>query len=215
MLLVDGLADRLKLKEDFMDKKEINIVYKDVDELIPYVNNPRDNAGAVDAVASSIKNFGFKVPIVVDKGNEIVTGHTRLLAAKKLDMKKVPVIIADDLSEAEVKAFRLADNKVGELADWDFNILSAELAELENMDMSQFGFDDFIEDNFDTDFELPDNDAPLSKTMTFTFSNAQFDAINDALDEIELNDYDVVDNNNVNGNKLYKLVMEWRDQLRK
>lgn len=130
-------------------------------------------------------------------------------------MDKVPVIIADDLSEAEVKAFRLADNKVSELAEWDFNILSAELAELENFDMSEFGFDDFIEDNFDTDFELPDNDSPLSKTMTFTFSNAQFDAIKDALNEIELNEFDVVDNKNANGNKLYKLVMEWRDQLRK
>lgn len=127
MLLVDGLADRLKLKEVFMDKKEINIVYKDIDELIPYVNNPRDNANAVDAVASSIKNFGFKVPIVVDRGNEIVTGHTRLLAAKKLGMEKVPVIIADDLSEAEVKAFRLADNKVGELAQWDLEALENEL----------------------------------------------------------------------------------------
>ena len=105
----------------------MNIVYKNVDELIPYVNNPRDNAGAVDAVASSIKNFGFKVPIVIDKGNEIVTGHTRLLAAKKLDMDKVPVIIADDLSEAEVKAFRLADNKVGELAQWDLEALENEL----------------------------------------------------------------------------------------
>lgn len=198
-----------------MNNKRIDIVYKNVDELIPYVNNPRDNANAVDAVASSIKNFGFKVPIVVDKGNEIVTGHTRLLAAKKLSMDKVPVIIADDLSEAEVKAFRLADNKVSELAEWDFNILSAELAELENFDMSEFGFDDFIEDNFDTDFELPDNDSPLSKTMTFTFSNAQFDAIKDALNEIELNEFDVVDNKNANGNKLYKLVMEWRDQLRK
>ena len=128
-----------------MDKKEINLVYKSVDELIPYVNNPRDNANAVDAVASSIKNFGFKVPIVVDKGNEIVTGHTRLLAAKKLTMEKVPVIIADDLSEAEVKAFRLADNKVGELADWDWSLLDSEFEELKNMDldfdMEDFGFD--------------------------------------------------------------------------
>ena len=145
MLLVGGLADRLKLKEDFMDKKEINIVYKNVEELIPYVNNPRDNAGAVDAVTSSIKNFGFKVPLVVDKGSEIVTGHTRLLAAKKLDMEKVPVIIADDLSEAEVKAFRLADNKVGELADWDWSLLDSEFEELKEMeldfDMEEFGFD--------------------------------------------------------------------------
>lgn len=77
-----------------MDKKEINIVYKSVDELIPYVNNPRDNAGAVDAVASSIKNFGFKVPIVVDKGNEIVTGHTRLLAAKKLGLEDLRSLLS-------------------------------------------------------------------------------------------------------------------------
>lgn len=110
-----------------MDKKEINIVYKSVDELIPYVNNPRDNKKAVDAVASSIKNFGFKVPIVVDSQNEIVTGHTRLLAAKKLDMGKVPVIVADDLTDNEVKAFRLADNKVGELAQWDLEALENEL----------------------------------------------------------------------------------------
>lgn len=130
------------LKGGIMNKKEINIVYKSVDELIPYVNNPRDNANAVDAVASSIKNFGFKVPIVIDKGNEIVTGHTRLLAAKKLGMDKVPVIIADDLSEAEVKAFRLADNKVGELADWDFEALELELEELEGSDLFT-GFEEF------------------------------------------------------------------------
>ncbi|WP_243343575.1 ParB N-terminal domain-containing protein [Anaerococcus sp. AGMB09787] len=110
-----------------MIKDRIDVIYKNVDDLIPYVNNPRDNANAVDAVASSIKNFGFKVPIVVDKGNEIVTGHTRLLAAKKLGMEKVPVIVADDLTQNEVKAFRLADNKVGELAQWDFEALENEL----------------------------------------------------------------------------------------
>lgn len=136
-----------------MDKKEINIVYKSVEELIPYVNNPRDNANAVDAVASSIKNFGFKVPIVVDKGNEVVTAHTRLLAAKKLNMKKVPVIIADDLSEAEIKAFRLADNKVGELAEWDWSLLEAEFEELNNMDldfdMEEFGFEDLEKEVLD------------------------------------------------------------------
>lgn len=128
-----------------MNKKEINIVYKDIEELIPYVNNPRDNSGAVDAVASSIKNFGFKVPIVVDRGNEIVTGHTRLLAAKKLGMKKVPVIVADDLTQNEVKAFRLADNKVGELAQWDLEALENELGGVEGIDMTQFGFDELEE----------------------------------------------------------------------
>lgn len=147
--------------------KAIKIVYKSVDELIPYVNNPRDNKNAVDAVASSIKNFGFKVPIVIDKENEIVTGHTRLLAAKKLGMDQVPVIVADDLSEAEVKAFRLADNKVSELADWDWSLLEVELENLEDLDlefdMEEFGFDlisdngeytDVIEDEFND--EIPE-----------------------------------------------------------
>lgn len=96
------------------------MVYKNVDELIPYINNPRDNENAVDAVASSIKNFGFKVPIVIDSENEIVNGHTRLKAAKKLGIEEVPCIVADDLSEAQIKAFRLADNKVSELADWNW-----------------------------------------------------------------------------------------------
>ena len=112
-------------------------------DLIPYVNNPRQNDDAVDAVASSIKNFGFKVPIVVDGQNEIVNGHTRLKAAKKLGLDEVPVIVADDLTPEQIKAFRLADNKVGEIAEWDEDALSVELEELENLDfdMSEFGFE--------------------------------------------------------------------------
>lgn len=129
-----------------MIKSKIDIVYKSVDELIPYVNNPRHNENAVDAVASSIKHFGFKQPIVIDSKNEIVAGHTRLLASKKLGLKEVPVIIADDLTEAQVKAFRLADNKVGELASWDYELLDLELEEIEiedlDFDMEDFGFDD-------------------------------------------------------------------------
>lgn len=154
-----------------MSKKEINIVYKEVGDLIPYINNPRDNSNAIDAVASSIKNFGFKVPIVVDKGNEIVTGHTRLLAAKKLGMDQVPVIIADDLSEAEVKAFRLADNKVSELAEWDWSLLDTEIDELKNMDldfdMEDFGFEDFEEEIMTTKQKISENDytSPLNETF--------------------------------------------------
>ncbi|MFN0604412.1 DNA modification methylase [Facklamia hominis] len=142
-----------------MDKTKI--IYKPVDELIPYINNPRKNDQAVDAVASSINNFGFKVPIVIDKYGEIVTGHTRLKAAKKLGLKEVPVIIADDLTENQVRAFRLADNKVAELAEWDEEILQAEL-DLTDFDMEQFGFEEMQEivsdEAFDDDFEedLPD-----------------------------------------------------------
>ena len=92
-------------------------------ELIPYSNNPRNNDSAVDAVAASIKEFGFKVPIIIDNYNVIVAGHTRLKAAQKLGLEKVPCIKADDLTPEQLKAFRLADNKVSELATWDFDKL--------------------------------------------------------------------------------------------
>lgn len=114
-------------------------------ELIPYSNNPRNNESAVDAVAASIEEFGFKVPIIIDKDNVIVAGHTRLKAAQKIGLEKVPCIKADDLTPEQLKAFRLADNKVGELATWDFAKLEEELTELDSLDldfdMSEFGFD--------------------------------------------------------------------------
>ena len=93
----------------------------------PYDRNPRRNDNAVDAVAASIREFGFRQPIVVDRDGVIIVGHTRLKAAKKLGMKEVPVLVADDLTEEQVKAYRLADNKAGELAGWDFAELEEEL----------------------------------------------------------------------------------------
>ena len=111
-------------------------------DLKPYPNNPRINDNAVDAVAKSIKEFGFKVPIVIDKNNIIVTGHTRLKAAIKLGLKEVPAIRADDLTDDQIKAFRLADNKTGELAEWDFEKLEMELAEID-IDMTEFEFELF------------------------------------------------------------------------
>ena len=121
----------------------MKIIEKKLSELTPYANNPRLNDGAVDAVAASIKAFGFKVPLVVTADGVIVAGHTRLKAAQKLGLKTVPCIVADDLTPEQVKAFRLADNKVGELADWDFEKLDLELEELD-FDMTPFGFDDEV-----------------------------------------------------------------------
>lgn len=118
-----------------------------VSELKEYENNPRHNDGAVSAVAESIKQFGFKVPIVVDRDNVIVAGHTRLKAARQLGLDAVPCIVADDLTPEQIKAFRLADNKTGELAEWDFSALEIELAELSEIDMSAFGFDESIFDD--------------------------------------------------------------------
>ena len=131
----------------------IQIVYKKIDELKPYSRNPRNNDGAVDAVAASIKQFGFKVPIVIDTDCEIIAGHTRLKAAKKLGIAEVPCIIADDLTPDQIKAFRIADNKTAELADWDFELLQLELDDIK-LDMSEFGFDtvepgEAYEDNYE------------------------------------------------------------------
>lgn len=117
------------------------IIWRKPDDLTPYENNPRINDGAVDAVAASIKQFGFKVPIVVDSNGVVVTGHTRLKAAKKLGLGSVPVIVADDLTPEQVKAFRLADNKTGELAQWDIDKLDIELDGIADIDMGDFGFD--------------------------------------------------------------------------
>lgn len=176
-----------------MIKNKIDIIYKNVDELIPYVNNPRHNENAVDAVASSIKNFGFKQPIVIDSKNEIVAGHTRLLASKKLGLEEVPVIIADDLTEAQVKAFRLADNKVGELASWDYELLDLELEDIEienlDFDMSEFGFED---DSFDMSYIDELNEEGLSMTrgdndyftMSLTFPIEKEQLINDYINDV-------------------------------
>lgn len=142
----------------------INIALKD---LKPYENNPRKNDDAVKYVAESIKEFGFKVPIVIDKNNVIVAGHTRYKAAKKLKMSEVPCIIADDLTDEQIKAFRLADNKVAEKAEWDFDLLNAELDDIIDLDMELFGFEDALQDDaeeaVEDEFEVELPAEPKSK----------------------------------------------------
>lgn len=143
----------------------MNIVGMKLKDLKPYKNNPRKNDNAVDDVANSIKEFGFKVPIIIDKDNEIVAGHTRYKAAKKLGLKDVPCIVADDLTEEQIKAFRLVDNKVSEKAEWDFGLLNLELQDVGEIDMSLFGFtdiDDLVLDVDDEDF-LKDTEITKEK----------------------------------------------------
>jgi len=142
----------------------MKIIEKKTSELIPYANNPRKNEKAVDIVASSIKNYGFKVPIVIDQKNEIVTGHTRLKAAEKLGMEKVPCIIADDLTPSQIKAFRLVDNKTAEYSDWDIEKLNIELEDLPELEDFGFempeidlGYDEEKED------EMPENIETICK----------------------------------------------------
>lgn len=147
----------------------MEIIYKKLDEIRPYANNPRNNDNAVDAVAASIREYGFKQPIVIDVNGEIVAGHTRLKAAKKLGLKEVPCILADDLTPEQVKAYRLADNKVAEFASWNFEILDSELSEIIDIDMSAFGFveseidEDIIDEFFESD--IGDNAERKTKTI--------------------------------------------------
>lgn len=118
----------------------MNINWVMLDEIHPYENNPRHNDDAVQYVANSIKEFGWKQPIVVDKDGVIIAGHTRYKAAQKLGLEKVPVITADDLTEEQVKAYRLADNKTGEFAQWDMDLLNQELEDILDINMDDFGF---------------------------------------------------------------------------
>lgn len=133
----------------------MQIVEKNLNELTPYENNPRDNDEAVQYVAASIREFGFKVPIVIDKDGVIVAGHTRYKAAQELGLETVPCIVADDLSPEQVRAFRLADNKTGEMAGWNYEMLELELEAID-INMAEFGFDfDVFHDNDDELDEKP------------------------------------------------------------
>jgi ParB-like chromosome segregation protein Spo0J len=131
-----------------MAQKKLEIKNFKIEEIHPYENNPRFNKDAVSKVAASIKKFGFKNPILVDKDNVIIAGHTRLEAAKKLKLDEVPCIVASDLTEKQAKALRLADNKVAEFSTWDYLKLDQELAELgDAFDFKDFGFGGALADD--------------------------------------------------------------------
>lgn len=146
-----------------MKEEKREIVYKSLDEIKPYERNARNNDNAVDSVANSVKQFNFNVPITVDKNGVIVSGHTRYKAAKKLGLERVPVIVLDDLTDEEIKAYRLADNKTGELADWNIELLNDELQDLSltDIDMSNFGFDfNLFEDDKEAKEDGFDEEVP-------------------------------------------------------
>jgi hypothetical protein len=205
-------------------KSKIKVEYKDINKIIPYINNPRKNAAAVDKVAASIKEFGFKNPIIVDAENVIVAGHTRLLAAQKLELKEVPVIKADDLTENQIKAYRIADNKTSEFAEWDMELLEVEFEGLDDI-FTGFSTDEidkllhrgfnYDSSEFGEDFSLPSGDKNPIEQRTFTLHEKQAELIDYAMNIIK-NNYEVEDiesfgNSNNNGNLLYMVVKEWAE----
>ena len=138
---------------------KLEIKYIPIEEITPYKNNPRINEDAIPFVMNSIKEFGFKNPIILDKNNIVVAGHTRLESAKRLKMEEIPCIYADDLTEEQIKAYRLADNKVSEKSMWDYDKLEEELDNILDIDMSKF---DFNIDNFE--IEIPEEKEETEKS---------------------------------------------------
>jgi len=134
------------------------LVFLPLKNLKPYENNPRFNQDAVDEVVASIQEFGFRNPIIVDKNNVIVCGHTRYLALKRLKWSEpVPCLVAKELTDEQIKAYRLADNKVGELASWNVDLLLEELDGIADIDMSVFGFDLELPDELEIEKDYEDD----------------------------------------------------------
>lgn len=138
----------------------MEIITIPISELHAYENNPRCNDGAVQTVANSIQEFGFRVPVLVDQNRVIIAGHTRVKAAAQLSMDAIPCVIIDDLTEEQIQAFRIVDNKTSELSGWDFERLSQELEDLADIDWSAFGFVDADEEALFADTE----EKPLEET---------------------------------------------------
>ena len=169
----------------------MQILQKPIGDITPYEKNPRKNDSAVDAVADSIREFGWQQPIVIDKDGVIIAGHTRYKAAKKLKCKEVPVVIAENLTDEQARAYRLADNKTGELARWDFTSLEEELAGFSKIDMSEFGFSQgesvfsIFENDENGDVMRQKNDNLVSEyfDVTFTFNKMYEPQIKDYMKE--------------------------------
>lgn len=154
-------------------EKDIEMI--NVNELEPYKNNPKEhNEAQVTKIAKSIKDFGFSVPIITDDKNNIIAGHGRYLASKKLQLDEVPVIKKANMTEAKIKAFRLADNKVAE-SNWDYELLEQEILSLQQEGFADLtGFDDdeiqSLSENIDIDdfFEENEKDSQEKNTTVHT-----------------------------------------------
>ena len=188
----------------------LKVQYWPIDEVHPYPNNPRNNDDAAEYVANSISEFGWQQPIVVDTDGTIIAGHTRLKAAELLGMDTVPVVVADNLTPAQVSAYRLADNKVAEAATWDMEALAVELEGLEvDFDMTMFDFDAGISiDGFGEDFELPDGEAPEFKTVSLHMTAEQYELFEEMQEQVDASGED----GNMAARQVCEVIRQWQAQ---
>ena len=180
-------------------------------DIVPYENNPRHNDNAVDAVKESIRQCEYIAPIVIDEDNVILAGHTRAKALEALGKDEVDVMQVTGLTDEQKRKYRLLDNKTNEVATWDFNALALEIADLD-FEGFDFGFEELVpDDDYGTDFELPDGDKSEICTMSFTLHEEQKELIEYALsitmDEVT----ETFGNTNKNGNALYEVVRQWAE----
>jgi hypothetical protein len=188
----------------------VNIKTLPLKDVHPYERNPRKNAAAVKGVVASIREFGFLVPLVIDRNHEIVAGHTRYKAAQSLGMKEVPCVIADELTEDQIKAFRLADNKVGEMAQWDMDLLPLELQGI-MLPMTDFGFQAISDEEFSDKFTLDTGEKKPFQQISITVHDEQAKLMLAAIKYVYEQQAvtETFGNENHNGNGLYEVVREW------
>ena len=191
----------------------MNILQLPLEEVHPYENNPRKNDNAVDAVAASIRQYGFLVPLVISADHEIITGHTRYKAAGWLGLPTVPCVIADELTDEQIKAFRLVDNKVGELAQWDVDLLPLELADIAQ-DLSVFGFESISEEEFGEEFTLDSGEKKPYQQISLTLHDKQAELIMACIDYVHTHEEvrETFGNENRKGNGVYEVVRQWAEQ---
>ena len=186
-------------------------------EIKPYGKNPRKNDGAVDAVAESIKQCGYCSPIVVDENYEVLAGHTRLKALKKLGRKECEVVVKEGLTEEQKQKYRILDNKTGEFGEWDLDVLQEQLKDID-FEGFDFGFEvqNVSPDDFGEDFSLPDGDKGEFVKITFTLHKSQADLIENVLETIKRGGgvIEYFGNKNKNGNAIYEVCKQWDEQKR-
>ena len=192
------------------------------DSLREYARNPRKNDHAVDRVAAAIREFGFRVPILAKSDKTIVDGHLRLKAAKKLGLEEVPVLLCDDMTDVQVRAFRLSVNKVSEFADWDDGMLRVELDALGvdgfDLELTGFSLDEIQALSFDDEAEtempeLADGDKEPYQQKTFTLHEEQAAIVDDAITLARTNPLsDTGVNENSNGNALALICAQWLER---
>ena len=193
----------------------MQIIQKKLEDIVPYANNTKKHDETqIKNVAESIKKYGWVQPIVIDNDGTIVIGHCRALAAEKLGIKEVPCVVVSDLTEDEINALRIVDNKTNE-SPWDFDLLSAELPEIDLSDFEfdfEFGGEDYSPDDFGEEFGLADGEKPEICQMTFTLHTRQKELIERAIQQVKENISETFGNTNANGNGLYEVVRQWAEQ---